>query len=167
MVAGSQAVSWPSRCSHALGRRGRFGSTGVPRPLQRPHVEAYRQDLRYFFGWTNSVGLFVLAATRPHIEVDDGCLDGADETGQCCGDAEYVVVTDRRTGFPRRCGRRRAIARANTILVRPSVSIGIRWMPVVRSWAIASRAPSKPSNLGTTSNRGSLQTTGSPRPRPL
>ena len=32
-------------------------------------LEAYRQDLRYFFGWTNSVGLVVLAATRPHIEL--------------------------------------------------------------------------------------------------
>ena len=32
-------------------------------------LEAYRQDLRYFFAWTNSVGLAVLAATRPHIEL--------------------------------------------------------------------------------------------------
>ena len=32
-------------------------------------LEAYRQDLRYFFAWTNSVGLVVLAATRPHIEL--------------------------------------------------------------------------------------------------
>ena len=32
-------------------------------------LEAYRQDLRYFFAWTTSVGLVVLAATRPHIEL--------------------------------------------------------------------------------------------------
>lgn len=29
-------------------------------------LEAYRQDLRFFFAWTASVGLEVLAATRPH-----------------------------------------------------------------------------------------------------
>ena len=32
-------------------------------------LEAYRQDLRLFFAWTASVGLEVLAATRPHIEL--------------------------------------------------------------------------------------------------
>ncbi|MFM7534558.1 MAG: tyrosine-type recombinase/integrase [Acidimicrobiales bacterium] len=32
-------------------------------------LEAYRQDLRFFFSWTVSVGLEVLAATRPHIEL--------------------------------------------------------------------------------------------------
>ena len=32
-------------------------------------LEAYRQDLRFFFAWTASVGLEVLAATRPHIEL--------------------------------------------------------------------------------------------------
>ena len=32
-------------------------------------LEANRQDLRFFFGWTASVGLEVLAATRPHIEL--------------------------------------------------------------------------------------------------
>lgn len=32
-------------------------------------MEAYRQDLRFFFAWTASVGLEVLAATRPHIEL--------------------------------------------------------------------------------------------------
>ena len=32
-------------------------------------LEAYRQDLRFFFAWAQSVGLEVLAATRPHIEL--------------------------------------------------------------------------------------------------
>jgi integrase/recombinase XerD len=32
-------------------------------------LEAYRQDLRFFFSWTASVGLEVLAATRPHNEL--------------------------------------------------------------------------------------------------
>ena len=32
-------------------------------------LEAYRQDLRFFFAWTASVGLEVLAATRPHVEL--------------------------------------------------------------------------------------------------
>ena len=32
-------------------------------------LEAYRQDLRFFFGWVQLVGLEVLAATRPHIEL--------------------------------------------------------------------------------------------------
>ncbi|MTA15327.1 MAG: hypothetical protein F2534_22275, partial [Actinobacteria bacterium] len=32
-------------------------------------LEAYRQDLRFFFAWTASVGLEVLGATRPHIEL--------------------------------------------------------------------------------------------------
>ena len=32
-------------------------------------LDAYRQDLRSFFAWTASVGLEVLAATRPHIEL--------------------------------------------------------------------------------------------------
>lgn len=32
-------------------------------------LEAYRQDLRFFFTWTGSVGLEVLGATRPHIEL--------------------------------------------------------------------------------------------------
>jgi len=32
-------------------------------------LEAYRQDLRFFFSWTASIGLEVLAATRPHIEL--------------------------------------------------------------------------------------------------
>ena len=29
-------------------------------------LEVYRQDLRFFFAWTASVGLEVLAAIRPH-----------------------------------------------------------------------------------------------------
>jgi site-specific recombinase XerD len=32
-------------------------------------LEACRQDLRFFFSWTASVALEVLAATRPHIEL--------------------------------------------------------------------------------------------------
>ena len=32
-------------------------------------LEANRQDLRFFFTWTASVGLEVLAAARPHIEL--------------------------------------------------------------------------------------------------
>jgi site-specific recombinase XerD len=32
-------------------------------------LDAYRQDLRCFFNWANDVGLEVLAATRPHIEL--------------------------------------------------------------------------------------------------
>ncbi len=32
-------------------------------------LEEYRQDLRFFFAWTGSVGLEVLAAARPHIEL--------------------------------------------------------------------------------------------------
>ncbi len=32
-------------------------------------LDAYRQDLRCFFAWTQTVGLDVLAATRPHIEL--------------------------------------------------------------------------------------------------
>ena len=32
-------------------------------------LEAYRQDLRCFFTWADDVGLEVLAATRPHIEL--------------------------------------------------------------------------------------------------
>ncbi len=32
-------------------------------------LEVYRQDLRFFFSWTASIGLEILAATRPHIEL--------------------------------------------------------------------------------------------------
>jgi hypothetical protein len=32
-------------------------------------LDAYRQDLRGFFGWAASVGLEVLTATRDHIEL--------------------------------------------------------------------------------------------------
>ena len=32
-------------------------------------LEAYRHDLRYFFAWAQSVGLEMLAARRPHIEL--------------------------------------------------------------------------------------------------
>ncbi len=32
-------------------------------------LEAYRKDLRFFVAWAQSVGLAVLAATRPHIEL--------------------------------------------------------------------------------------------------
>ena len=32
-------------------------------------LEAYRHDLRCFFAWAQSVGLEMLAATRPHIEL--------------------------------------------------------------------------------------------------
>ena len=32
-------------------------------------LEADRQDLRFFFAWTASVGLEVLASARPHIEL--------------------------------------------------------------------------------------------------
>ena len=32
-------------------------------------LDAYRHDLRGFFQWASDVGLDVLAATRPHIEL--------------------------------------------------------------------------------------------------
>src|SRR5580658_5291460 len=32
-------------------------------------LDAYRHDLRGFFQWANDVGLDVLSATRPHIEL--------------------------------------------------------------------------------------------------
>jgi site-specific recombinase XerD len=32
-------------------------------------LDAYRHDLRSYFGWAASSGLAVLAATRPHVEL--------------------------------------------------------------------------------------------------
>ena len=38
-------------------------------------LDAYRHDLRGYFNWTASVGLLVLEATRPHIELYRGWLE--------------------------------------------------------------------------------------------
>ena len=38
-------------------------------------LESYRYDLRSFFQWTAGVGLDVLAATRPHIELFRSSLE--------------------------------------------------------------------------------------------
>ena len=38
-------------------------------------LESYRYDLRSFFQWTVGVGLDVLAATRPHIELFRSSLE--------------------------------------------------------------------------------------------
>jgi integrase/recombinase XerD len=38
-------------------------------------LDAYRHDLRGFFQWSADVGLTVLAATRPHIELSRGWLE--------------------------------------------------------------------------------------------
>ena len=38
-------------------------------------LDAYRQDLRGFFQWTTDVGLAVLEATRPHIELYRSSLE--------------------------------------------------------------------------------------------
>lgn len=32
-------------------------------------LDAYRHDLRGFFQWTSDIGLAVLEATRPHVEL--------------------------------------------------------------------------------------------------
>ena len=38
-------------------------------------LDAYRHDLRGFFQWSADVGLVVLAATRPHIELFRGWME--------------------------------------------------------------------------------------------
>ncbi|MGH9291567.1 MAG: site-specific integrase [Acidimicrobiales bacterium] len=38
-------------------------------------LESYRYDLRSFFQWVADVGLDVLAATRPHIELFRASLE--------------------------------------------------------------------------------------------
>src|ERR1700680_2842969 len=38
-------------------------------------LDAYRHDLRGFFQWSADVGLTVLAATRPHIELYRGWME--------------------------------------------------------------------------------------------
>ena len=38
-------------------------------------LDAYRHDLRGFFQWSADIGLTVLAATRPHIEVYRGWME--------------------------------------------------------------------------------------------
>src|SRR6516162_8944816 len=38
-------------------------------------LEAYRHDLRTFFQWASTVGLAVLEATRPHIELCRAALE--------------------------------------------------------------------------------------------
>ena len=38
-------------------------------------LDAYRHDLRGFFEWSADVGLTVLAATRPHIELYRGWME--------------------------------------------------------------------------------------------
>src|SRR5579871_6957681 len=38
-------------------------------------LDAYRHDLRGYFQWAAAVGLEVLAATRPHIELYRGWLE--------------------------------------------------------------------------------------------
>jgi len=38
-------------------------------------LDAYRHDLRVFFQWSADVGLTVLAATRPHIELYRGWME--------------------------------------------------------------------------------------------
>lgn len=63
-------------------------------------MEAYRQDLRFFFTWTASVGLEVLAATRPHIELfrhhmERRGLDDRPATRDVCGLYRFAHIDGR------------------------------------------------------------------------
>jgi hypothetical protein len=44
-------------------------------PYSGRTLDAYRYDLRGYFNWAASVGLAVLSATRPHIELYRGWLE--------------------------------------------------------------------------------------------
>ncbi len=52
-------------------------------------LDAYRYDLRAFFQWSADVGLTVLAATRPHIELYRAAME--DITSRRLGDTRLGV----------------------------------------------------------------------------
>jgi integrase/recombinase XerD len=65
----------PAARARLSGRRCSAGRRGVPGPLPRRTLDAYRDDLRGFFQWAADNALPVLEATRPHIELYRSWMD--------------------------------------------------------------------------------------------
>jgi site-specific recombinase XerD len=87
-------------------------------------LDAYRHDLRGFFQWSADVGLTVLAATRPHIELYRGWMEDRGlaastidrRLSTVCGYYRLVRIDGRipsnppSTSADRRCSQARATA---------------------------------------------------------
>ena len=82
-------------------------------------LDAYRYDLRTFFQWAADIGLIVLAATRPHIEMYRTTLEErhlAASTIDCrlstvCGFYRFAHIDGRIGGNPAQYVRARACTR--------------------------------------------------------
>jgi site-specific recombinase XerD len=56
-------------------------------------LDAYRHDLRGFFNWAVSVGLPVLEATRPHIELYRGWLEERGLAVPSCAQQAWALAS--------------------------------------------------------------------------
>lgn len=84
-------------------------------------LDAYRHDLRTFFQWTTDVGLEVLQATRPHIELYRVALDQRGLAASTidrrlttvCGFYRFAHIDGRIAKNPAQHVRRPRVSRAN------------------------------------------------------